>query len=220
MPEPLRLTLVVAPAVLPVSLNEAKAHLRIEDDQITDDALITGQIATAVEACERYTGRALISQTWTLHRDDWPTDWHSAHGSDWTGIREGAISELRSAARWLEIPRPPLQQVIHVKTYDEEDGAIVLAASDYFVDTATEPGRIVLRSGAAVPAITRAANGLEIQFIAGYGDDPQDVPEQLRLGILQLIAGLNENRGDCPIGALIERSGAAGLWRTHRILGL
>ena len=69
-----------------------------------------------------------------------------------------------------------------------------------------------------MPAITRAANGLEIQFVAGYGDDPHDVPEPIRLGLLQLVAGLNENRGDCPMGELVTASGAGDLWRPFRIL--
>lgn len=218
MTEPLRLTLVTAPAVYPVSLNEAKAHVRVEDDQVIEDATVTAQIATAAEACERFTGRALISQTWTLHRDEWPTAWQAGPGTNWDGVREGAISDLSSAARALELPKPPLQQVIHVKTYDDQDNAVVLPATSYFVDAASEPGRIVLRNGAAVPAITRTANGLEIQFVAGYGDDPHDVPEQLRLGMLHLIAGLNENRGDSPIGAVITQSGAANLWRPYRVL--
>ena len=116
------------------------------------------------------------------------------------------------------LPKPPLLQVVQVATYNEQDEGTVLPASDYFVDRASEPGRIVLRTGAAVPAITRAANGLEIQFVAGYGDDPHDVPEPIRLGLLQLVAALNENRGDCPMGELVTASGAADLWRPFRIL--
>lgn len=217
MVEPQRLTSVSAPAVLPVSLNEAKAQVRVEDDQVADDALIAAQIATATEACERFTGRALMSQTWTLFRDEWPARWRSGSDGQWDGLREGAISELRSPVRALALPKPPLQQVVHVKTYDDQDMAVILPATNYFVDTATEPGRIALRNSAAVPAITRAANGLEIQFVAGYGDDPHAIPEQLRLGLLHLIAALSENRGECPIGRLITESGAAGLWRPYRV---
>jgi hypothetical protein len=220
MAEPLRLTLISGPAVVPVSLNEAKAHIKVEDNQIADDAIITAQIATAVGACERFTGRALISQTWTLLRDAWPAAWHPGRGPNWDGVREGPISEVRSAARELELPKPPLQQVTHVKTYDEEDTAVLFPATSYFVDTAADPGRIVLRSGAAAPAATRAAGGLEVQFVAGYGDAPHDVPEQLRLGMLQLVAGLNENRGDRPVGTLISESGASALWRPFRVLGV
>lgn len=216
--EPLRLSLTTAPDKLPLSLNEAKAHMRLEDDHVIDDALVVAQIATATEACERFTGRALITQTWTLQRDEWPTRWPARQDLDWDGTREGPISELRSAARELELPKPPLQQVLNVKTYNDQDMATVMPSSNYFVDTASQPGRIILRSSAAVPAITRTANGLEVEFVAGYGDDPHNVPEQLRLGMMQLIASLNENRGDCPTGAMITESGAADLWRPYRVL--
>ena len=63
MPEPLRLTLTAAPAQLPVGLNEIKAQLRLDDDQILEDALVMGHVQAAVDACERATGRALITQT-------------------------------------------------------------------------------------------------------------------------------------------------------------
>ncbi len=72
MPEPYRLTLVTPPATLPLSLNEAKAHLRLEDDQTADDAAIMALVRGAVEQCEQFTGRALMTQVWSLFRDAWP----------------------------------------------------------------------------------------------------------------------------------------------------
>lgn len=217
MREPLRLTLTAGPAQLPVTLGQVKAHLRLEDDFTIDDAPVMTLARTATEACERFTGRALITQTWTQFRDAWPVGRSSRTGSDWwDGVREGAISEIPPARRVLELPKPPLQSVIHIKTYDDADQATTYAVANYFVDSASDPGRIVLRDGAATPAPTRAANGLEVQIVAGYGDDPGNVPEQLRQGILMLTAHLYENRADVPDEA-VKVSGAAVLWRTYRV---
>ncbi|MBD9372109.1 phage head-tail connector protein [Rhizobium sp. ARZ01] len=55
----------VAPAITPVSLAEAKQHLRV--DHSDDDALITALIAAAVDHLDGWTGilgRCLVEQTW------------------------------------------------------------------------------------------------------------------------------------------------------------
>lgn len=216
MREPLRLTLTTEPAELPVGLNEIKAQLRLDDDQILEDALVMGHLRAAVGACERVTGRALITQTWTLFRDRWPL----APGDDdlREGVHEGV--EHRGVARALELPKPRLQSVVHVKTFDEDDAETVWPTANYFADTASEPGRLVARTGQTFPAPGRAANGIEVRFVAGYGSGFADVPQPLRQGIVQLAAFLFENRGDAVSEAAILDSGAAGLWQPYTVARL
>ena len=188
MREPLRLSLTTPPARLPVEPNELRAQLRLDDDQVLEDALLAATLRSAVQACESFTGRVLMTQTWTLFRDAWP----------------GHV---------LDLPRPPLRAVVHVKTYNESDTESLWPADNYFADTASLPGRLIARTGQAFPAPGRAANGIEVRFTAGHGDSPVDVPEQLRQGILQLAAHLFENRGDRDAGNAVAASGTAALWR-------
>jgi uncharacterized phiE125 gp8 family phage protein len=89
-----------------------------------------------------------------------------------------------------------LVSVTHVKSYDDSDTATTFDSAKYFVDTANTPPRIVLRDGQSWPTGLRAANGLEIQYVAGYGSNDTDVPEPLRLAIMQIITANYENRGD------------------------
>lgn len=214
MRESLKLTLVTAPARLPVSLNELKVQLRLNDDETQEDALLLGLLRSTVEHCERFTGRALITQTWMLFLDVWPCgDGPALH----EGFHVGAVTE--AAASNIELPKPPLQSVSHVKTYDDDDVAATWATGNYFVDIAGEPGRIAVRAGQAWPSATRAANAIEIQFVAGYGGDPGNVPEALRHGILMLAAHLYEHRGDAAEAAMLQ-SGALRLWRPFRVLQL
>ena len=60
------LELVSGPEIEPVTLAEAKRHLREYDDVTTNDADITALIQGAREWVEQYTARALIDQTWRL----------------------------------------------------------------------------------------------------------------------------------------------------------
>ncbi len=215
MREPLRLTLTAAPAGPPVGPDEINAALRLDDGQTPEDALIAGLARTAAAACEAFTGRALITQTWTFHRDAWP-------GATEPELREGLIQGPSPAAapRFLELPKPPLQSIVHVKTFDDADTETTWPAANYFADTASLPGRLVARVGQVFPTPARAANGIEVRFNAGYCSVPTDLPESLRQGILQMIAHLFENRGEAAPETALHASGAAALWRPYRVLEL
>lgn len=213
MREPRRLTLVTPPTAAPVALPEVKAALKLEDDQTDDDAVLAGLIRVAAEECEKFTGRALMSQTWQLFLDAWPGDDSEAL---WEGLREGPETWLQGKPAAIELPKPPLQSVSHVKAYDDSDVGTAWAASNYFVDAATEPGRIVPRTGAAAPTITRTANGLEVQFVAGYGAAPHDVPEALRQGMVEMVKAIYDGCDDTA--EAMKQSRAGVLWQSFRVV--
>ncbi|MDD3371565.1 MAG: head-tail connector protein [Alphaproteobacteria bacterium] len=180
-------SLLTPPAVEPVSLAEAKTHLRVDIDD--DNALIESLISGARLWAERYTGRAFITQTWTLALDLAPGQkW-------WDGEREGPVTGL-NGLRALSLPRAPLQSVTKIESFNDNDTATVWPSSNYFVDTAREPGRLVLRIGAAWPSPERTANGLVVTYTTGYGDDAASVPEPIRAAIRELVAQWYEHRGD------------------------
>lgn len=209
------LTLVTAPASEPLSLAEAKAHLRIESAD--DDSLISALIAAARQAAEAHMRRALITQTWRLTLDGFP----AAPRPWWDGERQGADMPGASTSGHgsvIEMPRPPLVSVTSVTAYDDADNATVASASSYFVDADAEPGRVVLRSGQTWPVAGRVANGVEVLFVAGYGA-ASAVPQAIRQGMLMLIGALFENR-EAEAAADALPLGVAALWRPYRVLGL
>ena len=76
------------------------------------------------------------------------------------------------------------------RLYDDDDQGTLWASTNYYVDSASEPGRLVLRSGVAVPSATRAANGIEILFRAGYAPDERGSPSDYRANIRHLFEPL------------------------------
>lgn len=63
----MRLTLLIPPVAAPVSLEDAKAHLRVPPDEDAEDLLIGRLIAAAVQHLDGYRGilgRCLVTQTW------------------------------------------------------------------------------------------------------------------------------------------------------------
>ena len=181
------LTISVEPTQEPVTLQEVKEYLRVDDS--TDERIIRPFIETARRFCEEHTGRALMTQTLILYLDAF----QDIDDPLWEGMRTGPY--LNYYKNYIVLPRSPVASVTHVKTYDDSDTATTMASTEYYVDNAREPARIVLRTGSTFPTALRVANAIEVKYIAGYTSQ-YSIPEPLRLGILQHIAFLYEHRGD------------------------
>lgn len=159
--------LLTPPAVEPVTLSEAKAHLRVEHD--ADDAVIPDMITAARSWIEDLTGTALITQTWRMSVDAWP---------------ETTIT----------LAPTPLQSVSSVKVFALDGNSTTISSSAYDLLSVGRNARLLRTSGAVWPAPTRTRGGIEIEFIAGYGDGASDVPRVLRQALLMCVAHLYENR--------------------------
>lgn len=163
------LQLISFPAVEPVALADAKAHLKV--DTIDDDALIASLIAAARTRAEWHTRRAFVTQSWVLWRDTWPL-------------------------APIEVPLPPLQSLTSITLYDRNDTATVLDHGSYRVDASAVPARVAFKETVLPPMNLRNLNALAVAFTAGYGALATDVPEPVRRAILMIVADLYANRGD------------------------
>ncbi len=173
------LVLVTPPSTEPISLSEAKTHLRVENTD--DDTFISALITAARETVETITRRALVTQTWDYILDDWP---------------DGDT---------ITLPLPPLQSVVSV-TYKDKDGNIqTFANSNYVVDTASEPGRLVLTDDANWPSDELyPAGAITVEFTAGYGAATA-VPQSLKQAMLLLIGHWYENREAVAVTGAIPK---------------
>ena len=107
----MNLRLITPPAVLPVSLAELKAEARLDGEDSTDDARLAGCLRAAVDrldGAEGLLGKALITQTWELLLPSFP-----CHGGR------------------IDLPLPPLQEVISV-TYTDPAGDEQTLATDRY----------------------------------------------------------------------------------------
>jgi len=162
------ITLSTGPAIEPVTLAQAKAHLRF--DSTDENDLITTLISVARRKIEQWEWRAHITQTWTLKLDAFP--------------KEDVIY----------LPRPPLQSVSSVKYLDGDGVLQTVDSGDYDVDSTSEPGRLKPAYGEVWPTPRTQMGAVTICFVAGYGDAATDVPEQTRQAILLLVGHLFRNR--------------------------
>jgi len=191
------LTLVTKPTIEPVTLEEAEDHLRLSETSTgVEDTIILGYITTARRHCERFQNRAFIHQTWNLVFDTFPDE------------------------KYITVPLPPLVSVTHVKYYGTGGTANTMTASSYIVDTDSEPGRLYLAYGECWPSTTlRPANGVEIQYVCGYGSAASSVPTEVKTAIKLLVGHLYEHREATDIKQVIETAfGASALLWPERIV--
>jgi uncharacterized phiE125 gp8 family phage protein len=185
--------LLTPPAIEPLTLADAKAHLRVEHND--EDALIGALIKAARVHVEAATRRALITQRWRLVRDVWPNDGR------------------------LTITPAPLQQVVAARVYNGNVGAQALDTAAFIVDRAASV--LTLMPGAVI-APGRSAAGIEIDFDSGYGDAAADVPESLRQAMRLLLTHWYENRGIATAGGetAISPAAVSALIAPYRVLAL
>lgn len=178
------LKLVTPPATEPISLTEAKAHLRVDHND--DDATISFLITVArqyVDAISGWHGHALITQTWDLILDAFPLPTSSCC---WP-----AAPVMTETVAALPLPYPPLQSVTSIKYIDSAGAQQTMPPADYAVDTISEPGWIIPVS--SWPASKAVANAIEVRFVCGFGN-AADVPATIRHALLLMIGHWYENR--------------------------
>jgi uncharacterized phiE125 gp8 family phage protein len=185
--------LLNAPAFEPVTLEDAKSFLRVEHDD--DDDVIAALIAGARIHVEAQTRRALITQSWRLVRDAWPTDGR------------------------IDVRPSPLQSLDVVRVYDGGGEAAVLDLQGFIVDAANA-ALVFAPWSPAQPG--RAAAGIELDVTCGYGDDPADVPEPLRQAIRMMVAHWYDNRAVAAMGQAVAMlpAGVAVLIAPYREVAL
>lgn len=163
--------LITAPTAEPITLDEAKLHCRV--DHADEDALISSLIATAREAVEHITGRALMPQTLELALDDFDDV--------------------------IQLPRPPFASVTSVKYLDGNGVLQTLDTASYVVDSHSEPARLMPAYGTSWPSVRDQANAVLIRYQAGYAD-AASVPSQIKSWMLLHIANLYANRESVVAG--------------------
>ncbi|TIN82643.1 head-tail connector protein [Mesorhizobium sp.] len=167
---------VTPSAADPVSLAEAKKHLRVVVDD--DDTLIEGLISAARSVAEDYVQRRFVEQTveWVLN------DWHCGD---------------------IRLPIAPVAKdgVTSVKYIDMDGNEQTLSTSLYVVQTWGHSVRIIPSFGAVWPLVLSASpEPIVIRFTVGVAVDK--VAPNVKAAINLMLGHLYENRESVVIGAI------------------
>lgn len=160
------LKLITAPTTYPVDLATAKLHCRV--DASDEDTLLTALITAATEMAEQKTGRALMTQTWELTLDAFPTS--------------------------IKLTRVPVQTITSVKYRDTAgvlqtlSGAAYTLAQDDFGFS-----KISTAYGTTWPTTQVRDDAVVVEFVAGY-TNAAAVPNSIKQWILLMISTMYTNR--------------------------
>ena len=150
---------VITPAsTYPVSLTEAKSHLKV--DTTADDAYITSIIKAATQLSEEYTNRFFINT-----------------------VIDQTCSDF---AQLQTLFKSKVSAVAHVKYYDSDNSLQTLSATVYDAQLNYEPSQIQLAENQSFPRITSRNDAVVARYTVGYGT-ASDVPEIIKQAILLTI---------------------------------
>ncbi|WP_298958379.1 head-tail connector protein [uncultured Roseibium sp.] len=173
---------ITAPAEAPVSVAEAKAHLRV--DSSDEDVLILSLLNAAVEKFDGRTGllgRCLVTQTWSVKQ------------SSFQGHRA------------IRLPFPDVDAAsVVLKYFDVDNVEQTYASANYSVHE-DEVGGFVLRNSDVIwPTVYDRPDAVSVEFAAGFGA-ADDVPSGIKAAILLTVGHLYEHRED------VTMSGKGGM---------
>jgi uncharacterized phiE125 gp8 family phage protein len=125
---------------------------------------------------EGVTGRALLAQSWRLVLDDWPYNGQ------------------------VRLPVTPFRSVTEITAYGADGVGHAVPLAQFM----GEPDRLLLPGMVVGMPMLRERQGIEIEYVAGFGTEPDDVPADIRQALLVLVAYWFEHRD----AVIIAGSGA------------
>jgi hypothetical protein len=194
-----------APATEPLTLAEAKAYMRIDAEDVSQDQIILLLIAMAREDVQNRCRRSFVPQSWKLTLDKFPSPSLETSSANWYGpswgVGAGPLTVVKPDGKTqyeIVIPMSPLQTIDSIKYYDSDGVFQTLAANAYLVDTASEPARVTPAVGLTWPSTQSRINSVEITFTAGF---TTALPSGVKIWMLQRVADCFENREAVVMGA-------------------
>lgn len=183
---------IAEPAIEPVSLIEAKGHLKIDADMTEDDWLISMLIKTARRFAEKYTSRSLITQGWQIVLDAFP------------GYRSPTYFQLPGSAIQLEgstivIRNGPVTSITSVSYVDMDGNWQTMPQTDYLFDPSGLVQRVSPAYGKTWPISRSQIASVKINYQSGFGATPDKVPDSFRQWMLLRLNTLYENREEVAI---------------------
>lgn len=184
----------VPPVELPVSIELVREHLRLEPDE-SSDSFLTLLIQASASFFEKYTKRSLINTQYQTFRDSF-------------------------AQNFFVLRKSLFQSLVDFSFFD---GILFVPVdpSIFYIDKKSSFSSIKAFDDQHFPRVDfERDSSIRIDFVAGFGSDDTFIPPDIKIALLNLIAELFENRGDCSDCACEELlpANARLVFDTYQIL--
>ena len=162
----MNIKVVQPPASMPVSLSQAKQHLRLETS--TEDDLLTGIIREATDYCEVILRQNLIERT----------------------LQQSFTRD--QIASGLFLTGAPVREVVEVRGLSLSGQSTIISPSQYTI--ALHDGQAHLHLHDDIDPAT-IAQGVTVDYASGLGQTGSEIPGNITRAILMLVAHWYEFRG-------------------------
>ena len=171
-----------APVKLPLTLAETRLHLRLPVG--SEEDYLTLLVDSARDFFERHTNRILINTSLKAFLDQFPATPYFFNGN--------CVCEENG----LLIKRATVSSITTIKYYID-DVLTTWTNTNYSLQNVQTFPLVLLTEDSSYPTTDSKNQAVEIIFVAGYGANETDIPSDIRLALLNHVAFLYENRGDC-----------------------
>ena len=148
----------VGPTTYPVSIQEAKRKLRLLESDPHFDSELERQIYAATEQLEQDCDQAVMTQTLVYETTGFP-----------------------SYSRPIMLPRRPVQSITQIDYVDPDGNPATWDSAEYKLN---KSARLVIPEDTYPDADSNVLYGVQVTYVAGYGDDGAFVPAYHKEAIL------------------------------------
>ncbi|MDR1982794.1 MAG: head-tail connector protein [Holosporaceae bacterium] len=174
----MELNLIEKPSSEIITLEEAKNYLRIDHD--FDDNLILSFIRSTREAMESIIQKSIMKQTWEYKLHDSSICDFDFHESDYPSIFSGTMR--------ITLPKPPIIKIISVAVDEAE-----INPGKYSLEKVSNKFYLCVNSEKFF-SVSRRKISVNVVYEAGIADCVENIPYQLKLANLMLVANAFQER--------------------------
>lgn len=159
----------------PISLEEAKKHLKLQGVLDDEDDQIQRMIVAARRLAEGKTNRTITQREIVATFDGW-------------GCR-------------MRLAKPPFIEIRSVEYIDSNGDSQVMGIESYYVLDGKEPAELAFVNGAPLPALADRRDAIKVRYLAGYPEG--EVPEDIKAWMLMQIGSLYAHRESVIAGVSV-----------------
>jgi uncharacterized phiE125 gp8 family phage protein len=164
-----------APTIEPITLEEAKAHLKVDFDE--EDSLIQIYISAARAYAEEYCNRAFLTQTIVHTLDYFPA------------------CTTSNPLSVFKLYRTPVQSVVSVKYKDADNVEAEVAADKLILSNIDSPAKLGKLPTFTWPETADVPGAVTLEYVSGE-TTAEKVPSAIKVAIFLILAKLYEVRED------------------------
>lgn len=183
---------ITAPTEKAILLATLKSWLRIPVADVSEDTILDLLVLQAVGCFEAISRRTLMNTEFKTFRTCW--------------------------FQFYELRKSILVSIEEVSYNDEDESPVIVDSTNYYSNLEDAYSNIIFTDLFTFPAKSDRADSIQISFTAGLAALTENVPADIQMALMEHVAFLYENRGDCACDDITSvPASAMKIYRSYKI---